>query len=80
MPSYHITISDNNHGESTIDKDIEEALPNAKKGNKATVDELKEINLGTIEDPQPMFLNTNLSQEEKDAYKHLMVEYKDVFI
>ena len=64
MPSYHVTISDNDHREPTIEEDAEEAPPNFKEGNKATVDELKEINLGTVEDLRPIFLNINLSQEE----------------
>ena len=64
MPSYYITISDNDHEKPTIEEDAKEAPSNFEEGNKATVDELKEINLSTIEDPRPIFLNTNLSQEE----------------
>ena len=43
------------------------------------MDELKEINLGTIENPRPIFLSMNLSQEEEDSYKQFIIEYKDVF-
>ena len=44
------------------------------------MDELKEINLGTTENPRPIILSINLSQEEEDAYKQLMIKYKDVFV
>ena len=41
--------------------------------------ELKEVNIGTTEDPRPVFINANLSLEEEDAYVELLEEYKDVF-
>ena len=69
MPSNHVTISDDDKEDSTIEEDVEEAPTNFEEENEAAVDELKEINLGTIENSQPIFLSMNLSQEEEDAYK-----------
>ena len=48
-------------------------------GVQATVDELKEINLGTIEEPRPTFISVLLTPEEEEGYLKPLVEYKDVF-
>ena len=48
-------------------------------GVQATVDELKEINLGTIEEPWPTFISALLTPEEEEGYFKLLLEYKDVF-
>ncbi|KAK4573414.1 hypothetical protein RGQ29_031397, partial [Quercus rubra] len=59
--------------------DAENAPPTFEEGIRAIVDELKEVNIDTIEDPRPVFINANLSLEEEDAYVELLEEYKDVF-
>ena len=41
--------------------------------------ELKEVNIGTTEDPRPVFINASLSLEEEDVYVELPKEYRDVF-
>ena len=43
------------------------------------MDELKEINLGTEEDPRPIFVSASLSSEEEKKYPDLLFEYKDVY-
>ena len=48
-------------------------------GGQATIDELKEINLGIIEEPWPTFISSLLTPEEEERYPKLLVEYKDVF-
>ena len=48
-------------------------------GVQAIVDELKEINLGTTEEPRPTFISALLTPEEEERYLRLLVEYKDVF-
>ena len=48
-------------------------------GVQAIVNELKEINLGTIEEPRPTFISALLTPEEEEGYLKLLVEYKDVF-
>ncbi|KAA0054385.1 uncharacterized protein E5676_scaffold2750G00020 [Cucumis melo var. makuwa] len=48
-------------------------------GGQSTVDELKEVNLGTIEEPCPTFLSASPSSEKKGNYLSLLIEYKDIF-
>ena len=40
---------------------------------------MKEINLGTDEDPNPTYVNVSLASDEERAYVNLLKEYKDVF-
>ncbi|TYK30252.1 uncharacterized protein E5676_scaffold595G00790 [Cucumis melo var. makuwa] len=42
-------------------------------------DELKEVNLGTIEEPHPTFISASLSSEEEGKYMSLFIEYSDIF-
>ncbi|KAL0453575.1 UNVERIFIED_CONTAM: Transposon Tf2-12 polyprotein [Sesamum latifolium] len=48
-------------------------------GVQATVDELKELNLGIIEKPRPIFVSALLSPEEEEQYFKTLGEYKDIF-
>ena len=48
-------------------------------GGQATVDELKELNLGTNEDPRPIYVSMLLSPSEEKSYFELLLNYKDVF-
>ncbi|XP_075658812.1 uncharacterized protein LOC142628645 [Castanea sativa] len=64
--------------EATKDE-VDEAPLALEDGVHATVDELKEINLGTTEEPQPTFISALLTPEEEEGYLQLLVEYKDVF-
>ncbi|KAA0056789.1 uncharacterized protein E5676_scaffold701G00340 [Cucumis melo var. makuwa] len=48
-------------------------------GGQSTVDELKEVNLGTIEEPRPTFISASLSSEEEGKYMSLLTEYKNIF-
>ncbi|TYK16284.1 uncharacterized protein E5676_scaffold21G00550 [Cucumis melo var. makuwa] len=50
-----------------------------KDGGQSTIDELKEMNLGTIEEPRPTFISASLSSEEESKYMSLLTEYKDIF-
>jgi len=43
---------------------IQAAPPEIGDGGQATIDELREINLGTIEDPKPVFVSAVLNDEE----------------
>ena len=60
--SFHVTIVEDDQ-EEVVEENAEEAPLAFEEGNKATVDDLKEINLGTLENPRPIFLSANLSQE-----------------
>jgi hypothetical protein len=52
----HITIKDDDNEELLVEEDVEKALPIFELENKPTMDELKEINLGTIENSRPTLL------------------------
>jgi len=40
---------------------------------------LKDLNLGTNEEPDPIYLNSSLTPEEERQYLELLLEYKNVF-
>ncbi|KAB5563764.1 hypothetical protein DKX38_003818 [Salix brachista] len=58
-----------------VEEDVEEAPSSLESENKPTMDELKEVNLGTDENPRPTFINANLSPEEEANYMELLMEY-----
>lgn len=47
---------------------IQPAPPRLEDGTEATVDDLKEINLGSPEDPKPVFVSALMPDEEMQAY------------
>ncbi|KAL0300030.1 UNVERIFIED_CONTAM: Transposon Tf2-12 polyprotein [Sesamum angustifolium] len=61
------------------EEDAEDALVQLEEGIKATIDELKEVNLGEIENPRPIYISASLTQEEEGTYIVLLYEFKDVF-
>nr|GMC71681.1 uncharacterized protein LOC109150426 [Ipomoea batatas] len=74
--SFHITLCD----EIPIEgEDAEEAPHELEKGVRAAIDELKEVDLGTPENPRPIFISTLLSNEDEKIYVELLKEYIDVF-
>ncbi|KAH0636032.1 hypothetical protein KY290_036427 [Solanum tuberosum] len=73
---YHISFND---GEPQEDEDPKDAPPELEEGVNVTVDALKEINLGTDEDPKPTYVNASLASDEEKAFVDLLKEYKDVF-
>jgi hypothetical protein len=48
-------------------------------GGQATIDELIEVNLGTIEEPEPIFISAVLSLEEREEYIKCLTQNKDCF-
>ncbi|KAM1231002.1 hypothetical protein ACFX2G_041988 [Malus domestica] len=42
-------------------------------------DPLEEINVGTADDPRPLFVNALLPQQMKDEFRALLTEFKDCF-
>ena len=46
---------------------------------QASVDELKELNLRTNENPRPIYVSMLLSPFEEKIYFKLLLDYKDVF-
>ncbi|KAM1940839.1 hypothetical protein ACFX13_028495 [Malus domestica] len=43
------------------------------------VDDLKELNLSTSEEPKPIFVSALLSTDEIEEYYQLLLKYKDIF-
>ncbi|KAL0455858.1 UNVERIFIED_CONTAM: hypothetical protein Slati_0925000 [Sesamum latifolium] len=74
---YHITLSEE---DSVEEQDAEIAPLELKEGVKTTVDELKEINLGGVENPRPIYISALLIDDEEEAYVELLHEFKDVFV
>ncbi|KAL0455335.1 UNVERIFIED_CONTAM: Transposon Tf2-12 polyprotein [Sesamum latifolium] len=73
---YHITLIEDGEIE---EEDAEDAPVGLEEGVKATIDELREVNLGNTEDPRPIYTSASLTQEEEEAYIMLLHEFKDVF-
>ena len=76
--SLHITINEKGESDSSGDE-VDDAPPALEDGGQATVDELKEVNLGTPEDPRPTFVSTLLTPEEEEEYVQILSQYRDVF-
>ncbi|XP_070039572.1 uncharacterized protein [Nicotiana tomentosiformis] len=73
---YHISFND---GDPQEDKDAKDAPPELEEGVKATIDALKEVNLGTNEEPRPTYLSALLAIDDENTYIKLLKEFKDVF-
>ena len=78
VSSNHITICDDN-GIMQGEIDAEKSPIAFEEGGQATVDELRQIDLGTPEDPRPIFVSSNLTSEELKTYEEILKEYRDVF-
>ena len=73
---YHISV---NNDDPQEEEDAGDAPSQLEEGVKATIDPLKEVNLGTDEDPRPTYLSAFLEVEEEIAYMDILKEYMDVF-
>uniref|UniRef100_A0A2N9E6Y6 Uncharacterized protein n=1 Tax=Fagus sylvatica TaxID=28930 RepID=A0A2N9E6Y6_FAGSY len=78
LPAYHVTAETDSESSSS-DDEPDEAPHAIEDGGQATVDELKELNLGTIDEPRPIFVSALLTPAEEKEYLELLTEYKDVF-
>ncbi|KAB2615234.1 hypothetical protein D8674_021822 [Pyrus ussuriensis x Pyrus communis] len=75
---FHITVQEGKEDEIP-EEDVTAAPPQLEDGGQATVDDLKELNLGTSKEPKPIFVSALLSTDEIEEYYQLLLEYKDVF-
>ncbi|KAL0459068.1 UNVERIFIED_CONTAM: hypothetical protein Slati_0534000 [Sesamum latifolium] len=57
------------------EEDAEDAPVELDEGVKATVDELKEVNLGNTKDPRPIYTSVSLTQEEERVYIAILHEF-----
>ncbi|KAL0349345.1 UNVERIFIED_CONTAM: hypothetical protein Sangu_1162300 [Sesamum angustifolium] len=62
-----------------LKKKTPKMLAELEEGTKATMDELKEVNLGDIENPRPVYISASLTHGEEGTYIALLNEFKDVF-
>ena len=76
--SYHVIVEVDSNLESS-EEEPGEALQAFEDGGQANVDELKELNLGTNENPRPIYVSMLLSLSEEKSYFELLLDYKDVF-
>ncbi|KAL0308969.1 UNVERIFIED_CONTAM: hypothetical protein Sradi_5839200 [Sesamum radiatum] len=74
--TYHITLIEDGEVE---EEDVEDAPAELQEGSKATIYELKEVNLGDIENPRPIYISASLTHGEEGTYIALLNEFKDVF-
>ncbi|KAL0292072.1 UNVERIFIED_CONTAM: hypothetical protein Scaly_2606600 [Sesamum calycinum] len=65
--SDHVNVNEDSDLE-IFEDEIQNAPPQLEDGVQAIVDELKELNLGTTEEPHPIFVSELLSPEEEEQY------------
>ena len=53
-------------------EDAQEALVSFEEGNQGTIDELKQVNLGTEQDFRPIFISACLTLKEEKSYLDLL--------
>ncbi|KAM2005296.1 hypothetical protein ACFX15_000500 [Malus domestica] len=75
---FHITIQEGKEDEIP-EEDVTVAPPQLEDGGQATVDDLKELNLGIKEEQKPIFVSALLRADEIEEYYQLLSEYKEVF-
>jgi len=75
--SNHITVREVDDSDSEIE--LAKTPETLRDGGQATVDELKELNLGTLEEPHPIYVSSLLTSEAENEYFNLLCESKDVF-
>ncbi|KAM1063655.1 hypothetical protein ACFX2A_028396 [Malus domestica] len=75
---FHITIQKGKEDEIP-EEDVTVAPPQLEDGGQATVDDLKELNLGTKDEQKPIFVSALLRADEIEEYYQLLSEYKNVF-
>ena len=76
--SYHVTVEVDSNSEFSEDKPGK-APQVFEDGGKPTIDELKELNLGTNENSRPIYVSMLLSHSKEKSYFELLLNYKDVF-
>lgn len=77
MSTNRITVEENLCSDSNNDE-LNEAPLELEDGTQSTVDVLKELNLGTSNDPRPVSASALFSTIKKDKYLNLAMKYKDV--
>ena len=63
--SHHIMVEEGPDIDDTND-DVQKTPPQSEDGVKSTIDDLKELNLGTLEDPRPIFISALLTPKRSN--------------
>ena len=72
--SFHIKVEEDTLSDAeATNEEVDEAPPALEDGVQVTVDELKEINLGTTKEPRPTFISALLTLKEEEGYLKLLV-------
>ncbi|TYK06279.1 uncharacterized protein E5676_scaffold157G00630 [Cucumis melo var. makuwa] len=74
-----VQITEETSEHDIFEEDAKAAPLSLEDGGQSTIDELKEVNLGTKEEPRPTFISTQLSDNDENEYVNLLKAYKDVF-
>uniref|UniRef100_A0A2N9FNB6 Uncharacterized protein n=1 Tax=Fagus sylvatica TaxID=28930 RepID=A0A2N9FNB6_FAGSY len=72
-----VSVVETDSGSSSSDKEPDKAPHAIEDGGQATVDELKELNLGTTDEPRLIFISALLTPAEEKEYLEFLTEYKD---
>ncbi|KAA0054065.1 hypothetical protein E6C27_scaffold318G001370 [Cucumis melo var. makuwa] len=78
VENHKVTIEET-FDHDTFEEDVEAAPLSLEDEGQSTIDELKEVNLGTIEEPSPIFMSAQLSDDDENEYVNLLKEYRGVF-
>ena len=78
LPSCHMTAETDFESDASDDEPNEASRAIEDEG-QATIDELKELNLGTDKEPRPIYVSSLLTLEEESKYFELLMKYKDMF-
>ncbi|CAL8116470.1 unnamed protein product [Prunus armeniaca] len=70
---HHVTIKELDE-EEPFEEEVHDAPAALEDGGQATIDELKELNLGTNEDPRPIFISALLNPSEEESYHQLLLD------
>ncbi|KAL0421191.1 UNVERIFIED_CONTAM: putative protein K02A2.6 [Sesamum latifolium] len=73
---YHVTLIEDGEIE---EEDAEDALVELEEGVKATVDELREVNLGNTEDLVNLLVTASLTKKRRRLILCYSMNFKDVF-
>jgi hypothetical protein len=60
--------------------DVTLDTPQMEDRHQLTIDELEEINIGTPDDPHPVFISKHLSTKSKGGYKRFLSKNRDIFV
>jgi hypothetical protein len=60
--------------------DVTPASSQMEDGHQPTIDELEEINIGTLDDSRPVFISKHLSVESKEEHKIFLSKNRDIFV